>query len=138
MRARSALLCFALLLLAVHAYAAATTSTGIDVAGLPRVVLTVNAATTGDVVCTDTGTLYGKRAQVIRTVSNSETKYVLVRIQKASNGLFVDEIAAETTTALATRINAFDLTSTALGHPSPTHDAADDECAALMVGYSGS
>jgi hypothetical protein len=124
------------LVLAVQAYAAATTSTGIDCAGLPRIVLTVNAATTGDVVCTDTGTLYGKRAQVIRTVSNGETKYVLVRIQKAGNGLFIDEIAAETTTALATRIAAFDLTSTALGHPSPVNDTADDECATLMVGYA--
>ena len=126
------------LVLAAQAFAAATTSTGIDCAGLPRIVLTVNAATTGDVVCTDTGTLFGKRAQVIRTVSNGQTKYVLVRIQKASNGLWLDEIASETTTALATRITAFDLTSTATGHPSPTHDAADDECATLLIGYTGS
>lgn len=135
---RKLLAALLILVLAVQAYAAATTSTGIDLAGLPRIVLTVNAATTGDVVCTDTGTLYGKRAQIVRVVSNSETKFVLVRIQKASNGLWIDEIAAETTTALATRIGAFSLASTATGHPSPTHDTADDECATLMIGYTGS
>ena len=120
------------------AFAATTTATGLDVAGLPRVVLTVDAATTGDVVATDTGTLFGQRAQILRVVSGGETKFVLVRIQRASNGLWIDTIAAETTTALATRIAAFDLTSTATGHPSPVNDSVDDALATAMVGYTGS
>ncbi len=134
---RKLLAALLVLVLAVQAFAAATTSTGLDCAGLPRIVLTVNGATTGDVVCTDTGTLHGKRAQVVRFVTNGETKFVLHRVQRANNGLFIDSIAAETTTALAARILAFDLTSTALGHPSPVNDAADDECATLMIGYTG-
>ena len=127
-----------LLVLTLQAFAATTTTTGLDLAGLPRIMLTVDAATTGDVVVTDAGTSATKRAQVIRTVSNGQTKYVFVRIQRAPNGLWIDEIASETTTALATRILAFDLTTSAPGHPSPVNDAIDDAVSAALVGYTGS
>lgn len=141
MRPTTILFMLALVLaLVAQVFGATTTSTAIVMQGMPNVTITVNAATTGDVVCTDTGALGGgtKRAQVVRFVSNAQTKYVLTRVQRSAGGLWIDEIAAETTTALATRILAFDLTTAAPGHPSPTHDAVDDAVSALMIGYTGS
>ena len=121
------------------AFAATTTGTSLGQSIGPQVFLTVDAATTGDVVASDLGsTLTGKCGQIVRVVSNGETKFVLVRIQRASNGLWIDTIAAETTSALATRIAAFDLASASPGHPSPVNDATDDALAAAMVGYTGS
>ena len=118
---------------------ATTTSTDLGQEILPRVYLTVNAATTGDVVASNTdGTIKGKCAQIQRVVSNGETKFVLVRVQRVSSGVFIDTIAAETTTALATRIAAFDLSSAQPAHPSPVNDAVDDALSAAMVGYTGS
>lgn len=135
----AAALAFCLMALVGVAFAATTTSTSLGQAIGPAVYLTVDAATTGDVVATDAGvTLSNKCGQIVRVVSDGQTKFVLVRVQRASNGLWIDTIAAETTTALATRIAAFDLTSTATGHPSPVNDATDDALSAAMVGYTGS
>lgn len=126
-------------LVAQFVYAATTTSTALGQAIGPPVYLTVDAATTGDVVASSTDdSLTGKCAQIVRVVSNGETKFVLVRVQRASNGVFIDTIAAETTTALATRIAAFDLSTAQPAHPSPTNDAVDDALSTAMVGYSGS
>lgn len=129
-----------LLTIALQAWAATTTNVAFDVQGLPRINVTVDAATTGDVVATDTGALGGgsKRATILRVVSNAQTKFILQRFQVAGNGVWVDSIAAETTTALASRIGTFNLATAAPGHPSPTHDAVDDAVSALMVGYTGS
>lgn len=127
------------LLLVVNAIAATTTSTNLGQAIGPPVYLTVNAATTGDVVASSVdGTLTGKCAQIVRVVSNGETKFVLMRVQRVSTGVYVDAIAAETTSALATRIAAFDLSTAQPSHPSPTNDAVDDALSAAMVGYTGS
>lgn len=121
-----------------RAFAATTTGTSLTIAGLEGIRLTVDAATTGDVVATDAGTIASKRGQIVRVVSNAETKFILTRVQVAPNGVFVDEIAAETTTALAARIAAFNLATASPGHPSPTHDSVDDALSAAMVGYTGS
>lgn len=123
----------------VAAHAATTTSTDLGQEILPRVYLTVDAETTGDVVASNTdGTIRGKCAQIVRVVSGGETKFVLVRAQRVSTGIFVDTIAAETTATLATRIAAFDLSTAQPAHPSPTNDAVDDALSTAMVGYSGS
>lgn len=139
-RAPLLLLAVALLLsLVAHAFAATTTSTALGQAIGPPVYVTVDAATTGDVVVTSTSdALTGKCAQIVRTVSNGQTKYLLIRVQRVSTGVFIDTIAAETTTALATRIAAFSLSTAQPAHPSPTHDAVDDALATAMVGYTGS
>lgn len=130
---------FVLLLLVslgANIYAATTTTTGVVVSGMPRVTFTVDAATTGDVVATDSSGAGSKRGQITRT--GGVTMYELHRFQRASNGIFVDCIAAPTTATLATRIAAFDFTTSVPGHPSPTHDAVDDALATAMVGYTGS
>jgi hypothetical protein len=136
---RHAIALLLLLALAVVARAATTTGTTMSILGLRSITLSVDAATTVDVVATDTGELSSsKRAQITRRVAGGQTQYVLTRVQVSSNGVFVDEVAAVTTTALATRIAAFDFTTSSPGHPSPTHDAVDDAVSALMVGYTGS
>lgn len=142
MRHRTLLaLCALLLIIVVRAFAATTTSTQIRVdSDLPLVILSVDAATTADVVATDTGALGGghKRAQITRRVAGGQTQYVLTRMQLAGGKLWMDEVAAITTTALASRITTFDFSTASPSHPSPTHDAVDDAVAALMVGYTGS
>lgn len=138
MSGRGVLALFLCLVLAVVARAT-TTSTDLGQEIGPRVYLTVDAATTGDVVATATdGTLMGKVGQIVRVVSNSQTKYVLTRIQRAAHAIYIDEIAAETTATLATRIAAFNLATAQPSHPSPTHDAVDDALATAMIGYTGS
>jgi hypothetical protein len=124
-----------------QAFAATTTSTSLRVSSdLPLVILSVDAATTGDVVATDTGALGrgSKRAQITRRVAGGQTQYVLTRVQHAGGKLWIDEVAALTTTALASRIAAFDFSTASPSHPSPTHDAVDDQASGLMVGYTGS
>lgn len=138
-RTIGALLGALVLMLVVQAYAATTTSTALGQAIGPPVYVTVNAATTGDVVVSSTtDAITGKCAQIVRTVSNGQTKYILLRIQRVATGVYVDAIASETTTALATRISAFDLSTAQPSHPSPTHDSVDDALATAMVGYTGS
>lgn len=124
---------------AARAWAATTTGTTFQLAGrVPPIRYTVDAATTGDVVVTDTGALSPtKRSHITRRVAGGVTQYVMTRLQIAPNGLWFDEIAAATTTALASRISTFDLSTASPGHPSPTHDAVDDAAAALMIGYTG-
>ena len=141
MRNRTLLgLCALLLLIVVRAFAATTTSTQISVTGMPLVILSVYGGTTGDVVCTDTGAVGGgsKRAQITRRVAGGQTQYVLQRIQFDGSKVWIDEVAAITTTALASSITAFDFSTASPSHPSPTHDAVDDAVSALMVGYTGS
>ena len=114
---------------------AENTTTTFRVTGLPGLKVSAVAATAGDVVSTGTQA-HNKVAQVLRFAAGGQKIFVLVRVEKSASGVFIDGIAAATTTALATAITAFDLTIDAPGHPHPTHDAVDDSASTGMVGYA--
>lgn len=138
MRRSTILALLLLVVFVVKAFAATTTSTALPITGLRGLTFSVYAATTGDVVATDGGTLGTRRDQITRKVAGGQTQYELTRFTFAANGTFVDQVAAITTTALATAIDAFDFSSTAPGHPAPTKDSVDTEVKAALVGYTGS
>lgn len=102
---------------------AAQTQTAIDVAGLPQVVVTAQAQT-ASVLATDTGLSGSKRAHVISlTTVDGYPVVLLVRVQHAANGLFIDVIGEATIGELTTRVTA--MTITGSSHPSPAKDAID-------------
>lgn len=128
------MLCCALLLTAIVQNARAeNTTTAFSLQGLQGMKLSVVGATNADVVTTPTGR-GTKVAQVLRLQAGGQKIFVLVRVEQAGGGLFIDGIAAATTTALATAITGFNISG--VSHPHPTHDAVDDAASTGMVGYA--
>lgn len=112
---------------------AENTTTSFKLQGLHGLKLSVVGATNADVVATPTGR-GSKVAQIVRLQAGGQKMFVLIRVEQAAGGLFIDGIAAATTTALATEIDGFDITG--VNHPHPTNDAVDDAAATAMVGYA--
>lgn len=110
---------------------AGMTRNNLTVDGLVQLILSTDAATTA-VARVDSGTRTGKRAWTYHFVVNGQDVYVFERLQVDRAGWFLDAIAAESTTALAARVDAMEFTGR--NHPSPTKDAADD---ALTDGFAG-
>lgn len=109
---------------------AANTNSQLKMAGLP-VTLSVD----GDSAAVDeldAGTSASKRAAVVGFNIHGRAVVVLVRIQKASNGLFVDLVADNTIGEVSTRTSAMNLSGRS--HPSATHDAIDDAIITAAAG----
>ena len=115
---------------------AANTVDEVTLAGLPPVAFATDAAT-GAVVRVDSNTITGKRSLLVKLVVNSQDVYLNLRLQRASNGFFIDAIAAESSTALASRMSSLDLSSNGTSHPAPTADATDDALRTGMAGWNG-
>lgn len=112
----------AVLLVATFAWAQQV-QTAFSVLGLPQVVVTAEAQT-ASVLATDEGTVASKRAHVISmTTVDGYPVVLLVRVQKAPNGLFVDVIGEASIGELTTRVSALELTGGS--HPSPAEDDVD-------------
>lgn len=99
-------------------------STTFQIAGLPQITLTLDA-TAPVAKATDVGTLASKRAAVLTCTVNGQAVALLVRVQRAPNGLFLDLVAAESVVALDTATGNMDLSAEVPSHPSPEEDAVD-------------
>lgn len=122
MRARLALVMAALVLVASVAWAAQT-QTAAQVVGLPPLVITT-VAQSAEVLATDEATLTGKAAHVVKlTDVNGSEVVLLIRVQRVSNGLFLDVVGEATIGELTTRVAAMAITGNS--HPSTAEDATD-------------
>lgn len=109
--------------------AANTNSTGV-VLGLPPVILSLDGTSAA---VDDTHFSSGhKGAAVIACVVSGQAVNLLVRVQKASNGLFIDIVASDTVTNLDTAVGSMDFSGRS--HPSPTEDAVDTAILAAAAG----
>lgn len=119
-------LCTLALVLALVASAgvfAAQTQTSARMGGLPLLTITTQAQT-ATVLATDDGSSASKLCHVVScTTVDGHPFVLLVRLQKASNGLFLDVIGEATIGELTTRVTAMEITGGS--HPSPTKDAID-------------
>lgn len=100
----------------------ANTNTVIDVAGLPPITLSSDM----DAAAEDTVDASGnptKRAVILTGEANSQVVAILVRIQKAPNGIFLDLVLDESLATVDTRMGSTNLSGRS--HPSPTEDAID-------------
>lgn len=124
----------ALVLVLVASFAwAAQTQTSLKLAGLPPVVITTSAQA-ATVLATDAGTNASKRVHVVKLTNvNGVENVLLIRVQRATNGLFVDVVLEATIGEVSTRSTATTLTGSS--HPSPTKDAIDT---AALVAAGGS
>lgn len=101
---------------------AANTSSTLLVGGVGRVTLSVD----GDSAVVDEldpGSSKNKRAAVVNFKVHDRDVVLLVRMQHANNGLFLDIVADNTIGEVTTRTTAMNLSSRS--HPSPTKDAVD-------------
>lgn len=115
---------------------AGNTADQVTLAGLPGVTFATNADTTGVVrVCSNT--VIGKRAFLVHFVINGQDVYMLARLQRASNGLFLDLVADSSAANLDAQITAMDFSATSIGHPSPTRDATDDALGDGLGSWNG-
>lgn len=64
-----------------------------------------------------------KRGVIVTGEVNSQAFALLVRVQRAPNGLFLDLVIDQSLAALDTRVGAMNLTSRS--HPAPAEDAID-------------
>ena len=126
MRGRLFAVALALVVVLAPILWAATGSTTVSLAGVPSLVVTIDAAT-ASVAQVDSGLVASKRAVLVSCEVNGQPVYLLVRYQRASNGTFLDLVAAESLAALDTRLDALDLSTAVPAHPSPARDAVDDE-----------
>lgn len=115
---------------------AENTTTSFKLQGLQGCKISVVGATNADVVASVTSVSPSKVAHVVRLQAGGQTMYVLMRVEQSTGGLFIDGIAAATTTALATAIDAFNISG--VNHPHPTKDTADNYAKTNLVGYTGS
>lgn len=119
-------LCMLALVLALIASVgvfAAQTQTSARVGGLPHLTITTQAQT-ATVLATDDTSSPNKLCHVVSCTTVDGYPFVLlVRLQKASNGLFLDVIGEATIGELTTRVNAMAITGGS--HPSPSEDAID-------------
>jgi hypothetical protein len=112
--------------LAVLAATSTTTATQ-PVANQP-VYVTLEASTSASVIAADDGShnLTGKTGWVGVCSVNGQDVYLLIRLQEAGNGIWLDVLASDTAANLDTLAGASDLsTVTSSAHPSPTEDACD-------------
>jgi hypothetical protein len=128
----------ALLLLVVFALPAPAGNSAdqVTLVGLPPVTFGTNADTTA-VTRIDSNTVTGKRAFLVHMVVNSQDVYMLVRLQRASNGMFLDLVADSSAANLDAQITAMDFSATSIGHPSPTRDATDDALGDGLGSWNG-
>lgn len=121
MRTRLILIACLLALVPLTFVLAANTSSSLPMA-FGRVHLSVDgdSATVDEL---DTGSRPDKRAAIVNLVVHDRPVVLLVRLQHANNGLFVDVVADATIGEVDTRTGAMSLT--ARSHPSPTEDAVD-------------
>lgn len=118
-----ALLALLALVLVASVSWAAQTQTSMAAAGLPGVVVTA-VAQSAEVLATDQDTLTGKLVHVVSCTTVDGYPFVLlVRVQKVSNGLFIDIVGEATIGELTTRVAAMAITGNS--HPSTEEDAAD-------------
>lgn len=104
-----------------HAYAAQVQTT-LDVAGLPQVVVTAQAQTATVLATNDDSP--SKSVHVISCTTVDGYPFVLLlRVQNATNGLFIDVIGEASIGELTTRVTA--MTITGSSHPSTAKDAID-------------
>lgn len=76
-----------------------------------------------------------KDAKVVRFTVNGQEVDMLVRTQIANGSLFVDLVASQSIAELVTTVNAMDLSSLGLGHPTPAKDFVDKQA---LVAAGGS
>lgn len=126
---------FALLVLAiaVPAVIAATATQKLDVQGL-RVPVHVTVDGTSAAIDGADSTGASKRAAVVSCVVSGQAVVVLVRVQQAPNGLFVDLVPSNTIGNLETAVGSMDLSATVPSHPSPADDAIDAAAIAAAGG----
>lgn len=110
---------------------AANTSSSLPMAGIGEVRFSLEG-TTPTVDELDPGTNAYKRDAVVACVVSGQAVKMLVRLQKASNGVFVDVCVSDTDANLSTLVTAMNLT--ARSHPSPTKDAIDTAILAAAAG----
>lgn len=110
---------------------ASSVSTSLRVAGLPGRVF-LSATGTSAAVAPDTAGNATKRAAVVAAVVSGQAVKVLVRVQQAPNGTFVDLVFSDTLGNLTTAVGAMDLSTAVVGHPAPGDDAVD--ASAIVAG----
>lgn len=111
----------AFVVLGLTAVQAANTNTQGVVRGLPPLVISVDGTSA---VCTDSDfTSSSKATAVIACVVSGQEVNLLVRVQKAANGLYVDVVTGSTLANLTTNAGSMNLSGRS--HPSPTVDAVD-------------
>lgn len=96
--------------------------------GVPAPMLTVaGGSPAASLEGQDTGAhaLVGRSAQVFKATVNGQEVFILQRLTKSSNGLFVDTLLAESLAALDSAAGAMDLSSGVPSHTAPTEDACD-------------
>lgn len=105
---------------------AATATTSVALGGMPggAVQLTIDG-TSAAVEGVDTGNSASKRSAVVSCVVSGQAVVLLVRIERAPNGTFIDLVPSDTVGNLDTALGAMDLSATVPSHPSPTDDAVD-------------
>lgn len=102
---------------------AATASTLLEFPGQPiRITLD---GTTPVIEGTSADLSAHKKAVHISCVVSGQPVQLLLRVQKAPNGTFVDLITSNTAQNLATAVDALDLAAAVPGHPSPEKDEID-------------
>lgn len=122
------LACALAIILAPFVYAA-TASTSVRIAGVPggAVQLTIEGTS---VAVDGVGAGQGKGSAVVSCVVSGQAVVMLVRVQRAHNGTFVDLVPSNTLGNLETAVGAMDLSATVADHPSPADDAIDAEAIA--------
>lgn len=122
-RTRAILLALMVAIPAV-AWAATEATTKLDMAGGP-VHLSING-TTVVVEGVDSAGNAAKRSAVISCVVSGQPVVLLLRLQRAGNGEFIDILADNTVGNVDTLLGSLDLSDTVVGHPAPASDSVDD------------
>lgn len=110
------------------AFAATSTPTLTPRIGKKGAMVTLEASTAASIIAVDDGAhgLRGKTGWVGKCTVNGQEVFLLLRLQDAPNGLFLDVLASDTAANLDTLAGSLDLaTVTSSTHPSPTEDACD-------------
>lgn len=111
------------LLVGFGAARAAQTQTPLTMAGVPDLTITCVAQAV-EVLATDPGTSSHKRAQVVQiTDVDGREFFLLVRVERAVNGLFLDIVGEATVGELTTRTTGMTITGGI--HPTVGEDAID-------------
>lgn len=131
----------ALLLVAAALYSSVagardTYTDQVPAAGIPSLQLTFNGEA-ASVLSVDSSNathgVTGKRCGAWKTTVNGQAVVVMLRVQQASNGLFVDAIVEESAAELDTEMGSLDLSSSVPAHPGAVEDAADSAVIAGAV-----
>lgn len=129
---RRVLAAVALLVIAIGLPLAAVAATSTPTATQPilskPVWVTLEASTAAAIVAADDGAhnLTGKTGWVGKCTVNGQEVFLLIRLQEAGNGVWLDVLASDTAANLDTLAGALSLaTVTSSAHPSPAEDACD-------------